>query len=226
MPVRSTASAIGAKDTLRTSIRRRTTPLTSARVVASTTAAAQRCSPVPPPGHHHAVRARPPTESRSAAQNAAVSASSGRSARPGRHRAAEPRSARPAPAHPASPDGQEQRPGRGWRTRGRVTGRAGNEGVSHDATLSSAHLRTDHRPGRQAGQCRGDGSRRPFGAHRAAGLAGRTVLGVAAGRAGADGRHHQHLVPRAVPGVRRRALRLRDDHHPRAGRRATRRPWR
>lgn len=45
MPVTATASVIAAKDTLRTSIRRRTTPLTSARVVARTIAAAHRCSP-------------------------------------------------------------------------------------------------------------------------------------------------------------------------------------
>ena len=37
-------------------------------------------------------------------------------------------------------------------------------------------------------------------------------------RARADGRHHEPGLPHAVPRVRRRALRLRDDHHPRAGR--------
>ena len=45
MPVRSTATSIGANDTLRTSIRRRITPFTSARVVARMTAAAQRSTP-------------------------------------------------------------------------------------------------------------------------------------------------------------------------------------
>ena len=39
-----------------------------------------------------------------------------------------------------------------------------------------------------------------------------------AGRARADGGHHEHRLPPAVPRVRRRALRQRDDHEPRAGR--------
>ena len=39
-----------------------------------------------------------------------------------------------------------------------------------------------------------------------------------AGRARADGGHHEHGVPPAVPRVRRRALRQRDDHEPRARR--------
>ena len=67
------------------------------------------------------------------------------------------------------------------------------------------------------GESRGDRAadlrraRRGRAAHRA-------VRGVAAGRAGADGRHHQRAVPPALPRVRRRALRQRDDHDPGAGR--------
>jgi hypothetical protein len=44
MPVSDTAVSIGAKDALRAPSRRRTTPLTSARVVASTTHAANLVS--------------------------------------------------------------------------------------------------------------------------------------------------------------------------------------
>ncbi len=39
-----------------------------------------------------------------------------------------------------------------------------------------------------------------------------------AGRARADGRDHQHRLPAPVPRVRRRSVRQRDDHLPRAGR--------
>ena len=42
--------------------------------------------------------------------------------------------------------------------------------------------------------------------------ADRTVRGRSAGGARADGGHHQRRVPHALPGARRRALRLRDDH--------------
>src|SRR5690606_40558383 len=48
----------------------------------------------------------------------------------------------------------------------------------------------------------------------------RPVRGRSPRRARADGRDHQRRVPPAVPGVRRRAVRLRDDHQSGAGRAA------
>ena len=46
----------------------------------------------------------------------------------------------------------------------------------------------------------------------------RAARGVAAGRAGPDGRRHQRAVPAPVPPLRRRPLRQRDGQRPRAGR--------
>ena len=73
MPVSATASSIGAKLALRTSNRRRTTLLTSARVVASTTQAAYRTAPsrLPVTTTQFAETSRPTSY---AAQKAAVSA--------------------------------------------------------------------------------------------------------------------------------------------------------
>ena len=55
---------------------------------------------------------------------------------------------------------------------------------------------------------------------RSAAAAHRAARGVAAGGAGADGGHHQHGVPPGVPQPRRRAVRERDGHRPRAWSRA------
>ena len=76
MPVCSTAMSIGAKDALRASSRRRTTPLTSARVVARTTQAASRVSP---PRRPATTTQFADTSSATSyrSQNAAVSASAG-----------------------------------------------------------------------------------------------------------------------------------------------------